>query len=403
MWVPNPLPPVKTRSRAPLWAALALALLLIVAVAVQLLRPLPHHTLRLVAAAQHTFAGQAVALPWPTTGQAALGAGDLGSLGQSGTQTATPTASVAKVMTAYVFLKNRPLPAGQNGPSFTISAEEAGRLQWRKNREESLIDVTPGQTFTQRQALQALLQVSASNVAHEIARWEGGAPVFLAKMNDAAKTLGMTSTTYTDPSGYEPTTVSTAADQVKLLTAAMKFPAFQEIVGEKTFTDPTGQDVRPNSNALLGMDGVVGGKTGYTDKAGGNYVFAARQQGVLLYGAVLQQPPGQGATTAINAAQQLIQASARTVETFTVARQGTVVAHLDDGLGGKTPLVADQAVTVAGWPGMTVRLRLAGKVPPRPAAGQQVGMIQTGGPTYKLILSKTPGSPSVIDKLIRVE
>ncbi|MEO5876500.1 MAG: D-alanyl-D-alanine carboxypeptidase, partial [Streptosporangiaceae bacterium] len=395
-------PPVRRRSRAPLWTVLALALLLVAVVAVQLVRPLPQHTLRLVAEARHTFAGQSVTLPWPRSGQAALGAGDLGSLGESGNQVPTPTASVAKVMTAYVFLKDQPLGAGLPGPSYTISTAEAGRLQWRKNRDESLVEVTAGESFTQRQALRALLQVSASNVAHEIARWDGGERAFVAKMNAAAQALGMTSTTYTDPSGYDAATVSTAADQVRLLTAAMRFPAFREVVAEKTFTDPTGQDVRPNSNALLGSDGVVGGKTGYTDRAGGTYVFASRQQGVLLYGAVLNQPPGQGAAPAIEAARQLIQGAARTISTVTVAGKGDVVARLDDGLGGLTPLVADRPVVVAGWPGMTVRLRLTGKVPAHPAAGERLGLIDTGAGRFGVTLPRDPGDPPLLARLIRV-
>ena len=59
-------------------------------------------------------------------------------------------------------------------------------------------------------------------------------------MNRTAGELGMKDTHYTDPSGFDPTTVSTAADQVKLFTAAMRDPAFVEVAGVRTYAAPGG-------------------------------------------------------------------------------------------------------------------------------------------------------------------
>jgi len=68
--------------------------------------------------------------------------------------------------------------------------------------------------LTELQALQALLLPSANNIAAVLARWDGGsAGRFVARMNATARSLGMTHTRYTDPSGYDDATVSTAADQ----------------------------------------------------------------------------------------------------------------------------------------------------------------------------------------------
>ena len=49
-------------------------------------------------------------------------------------------------------------------------------------------------------------------------------------MNAAAQSLGMTDTRYTDPSGYDEATVSTAADQVRVVERAMRVPVFANIV-----------------------------------------------------------------------------------------------------------------------------------------------------------------------------
>ncbi|GAA4976005.1 hypothetical protein GCM10023205_48800 [Yinghuangia aomiensis] len=250
------------------------------------------------------------AYDWPDGGQAALLVDGQAVPVSSGETKPTPTASVAKVMTAYVFLKTKPLAPGASGPTFTISAEEANRYGERARRFESLTPVTAGERFTQRRALEALMVVSANNIAHEIARWvAGGDAAFVARMNSTARELGMTATTYTDPSGFDRTTVSTAVDQVKLFTAAMRDPAFAEIAGVRTYTAP-GNRTQPNGNTLLGKDGVIAGKTGFTTPAGANLVFAAEREidGVQrrVVGAVMAQHTGNTAAAAIEASDELI-------------------------------------------------------------------------------------------------
>jgi hypothetical protein len=50
------------------------------------------------------------------------------------------------------------------------------------------------------------------------ARWDAGSTDrFVARMNATGRSLGMTHTRNTDPSGYDDATVSTAADQVRLV------------------------------------------------------------------------------------------------------------------------------------------------------------------------------------------
>src|SRR4051794_2457315 len=307
------LPPAKETNEPKRHTGRALAIicavagLLLLALAVgQMVRPLPSARLRLVTAASHTVP-DTLSLPWPSAGQAVVEVDGLGRMGSSGTLQPTPTASVAKVMTAYVFLLDHPLPSGQEGPTYRVSPEEAARLPWRVAREETHVDVVANQPFTEREALEALMVVSANNIAHELARWDSGGDVpFVAKMNAAARRLGMTGTRYTDPSGFDATTVSTAADQVLLFRAAMRIPAFAEVVGKPTFTPRTGGETRSGGNTLLGAYGVVGGKTGFTTPAGANYVFAARAGGRLLVGAVMAQPKATSPAVAVSAAQSLI-------------------------------------------------------------------------------------------------
>ena len=133
-----------------------------------------------------------------------------------------------------------------------------------------------GEQLSERQALQALLLPSANNIAALLARYDaGGIAPFVARMNATARTLGMASSTYTDPSGFNDETVSTAADQLKLARAAMRIPAFAEIVDEPSVVLPVVGRVA-NYNGLVGEDGYVGIKTGSDRAAGGCLVFAKK-------------------------------------------------------------------------------------------------------------------------------
>ncbi|OIJ92204.1 hypothetical protein BIV25_28295 [Streptomyces sp. MUSC 14] len=89
-----------------------------------------------------------------------------------------------------------------------------------------------------------LLPPSGNNVARLPARWDaGGQEAFVAQMNDAAKDLGTTRTTYTGASGVKPTTRSTADDQLRVAGQAMKEPVLRAVVGLWS-TCPL-HDVRP--------------------------------------------------------------------------------------------------------------------------------------------------------------
>ncbi|MGR6320210.1 D-alanyl-D-alanine carboxypeptidase [Micromonospora soli] len=380
-------PPRRRRARRPrLLICALLALLLagagLVAIA-PLLRPLPAPTVTRTLAVSRTIPGKVPAMPWPKTGQAALSVVGVGSLGRSGGSHPVPIASVTKVMTAYVILTEHPLRRGEPGPDLTVSAEQAAAYPAEQARGESLIPVVTGAVFTERQALQAVLLPSANNMARILAAWDAGSiEAFIAKMNDTAAALGMTNTHYTDPSGYDPGTVSTAVDQVILARKAMKLPAFAEIVAQKKATLPVAGTVE-NYNSLVGRDGVVGIKTGSTDEAGGCLVFAAvvkvGGRSITIVGAVLGQP---GANTPVQldrvfrVTRPLVRAAAAAIAVHPIVRAGDQVATVRGPLGAGTTITAARDLTVVGWPGMRVRLDAdLPAVPARLPAGAEHGRL----------------------------
>jgi len=229
----------------------------------------------LVAPAEHRAARVVVpAAVWPAYGQAAVQIGP--SRIQAGpNQHAAPIASVAKVMTAYLVLRDHPLRLGEDGPTITLTDDDVADTDRRRGQEESVVSVAAGEQLSERQALQAVLLPSANNIAAVLARWDAGSEDrFVARMNATARSLGMTHTRYTDPSGYDDATVSTAADQVGIVDRAMRLPAFASVVATPSATLPVAGTVH-NTNTLLGQDGFVGVKTGSTAAAGGCFAFRA--------------------------------------------------------------------------------------------------------------------------------
>jgi D-alanyl-D-alanine carboxypeptidase (penicillin-binding protein 5/6) len=234
------------------------------------------------------------AVSWPANGVSAADISGSGVMAGPGATRPVPIASVAKVMTAYVVLHDHPLPAGGSGPDIVVQPPEAAAYPSQVRDGDSLVPVAAGEVLTERQALEALLLPSADNVAWILARWDAGRQAaFVARMNAAAHRLGMTGTSYTDPSGLAPSTTSTAADQVRLGLAAMRVPALAAIAAMPTAVVPVAGVVR-NSNTLLGQDGIAGLKTGSTQAAGGCVVIAAWHQAgarsILIVAATFGQP-----------------------------------------------------------------------------------------------------------------
>ncbi|MFF9117041.1 D-alanyl-D-alanine carboxypeptidase [Streptomyces massasporeus] len=410
---PPPETPLRTAARrVKIWTPLVLLLIVVLAV-VQSVRPLPSPTLELTAKDSYTFEGGKVDIPWPADGQAALDVQGIGTFGSSGEQKPVPIASVAKVMTAYVILRDHPLKSGEDGPKILI--DQAAQDQSDAG-QESTVDVTKGDKITQREALESILIASANNVARLLARWDAKSEkAFVQKMNDAAEDLGMKNTTYTDPSGLNNTTVSTAVDQVKLAKAAMLQPAFREVATMMSYVDYK-QKKHDNWNRLVGYNNVTGIKTGTTTSALGNLVFSAKKdvngETHRIIGAVVRQPAGGPDNTILGAAlhegDKLIRAAQGALESATILKKGEVVGYADDGLGGRTPVAVTEDVTAVGWAGLSVKLTFAGDDLPHTAkAGTKVGTLTVGDGTTSAVkvpvaLQKDLAEPGFAAKLTRL-
>lgn len=219
-------------------------------------------------------------LAWPATGAAAVGTLEDGLLAHSAdSDKPRPTASMAKVITALAVLEKLPLKAGQSGPTYTITAEDVANYREYVAKGGSVLPVYEGMTLTQYQALQAMFLPSANNIADMLAvRTFGSMDAYTAYAQGMLHRMGLDQTVVSDASGFSPDTVSTPADLVAIGIAALKNPVIAEIVGQTQAWIP-GAGVVHNTNELLGVDGVIGIKTGTTDQAGNCLLFAARYTG----------------------------------------------------------------------------------------------------------------------------
>ncbi|RVU21463.1 D-alanyl-D-alanine carboxypeptidase [Streptomyces antnestii] len=414
----NTPPPPETRvrtavRRVKIWTPLVLLLAVVFAV-VQAVRPLPTPTLALTAKPTFTFGGDKVSLPWPAEGQGWMDVSGIGKMDHFGEQKPVPIGSVAKAMTAYVVLKDHPLQPGKDGPSIDVDAKAETEGGYDSGGESTLNTVKAGDKLSQKDALSAIMIPSANNIARLLARWDAGSEeAFVKKMNAAAKKLGMTGTTYTDPSGLKETTVSTAGDQVKLGNELVKIQALTDITKLPSWKDPSGKTWQ-NYNRLVPYNNAVGVKTGSTTKAGGNLLFAATKDAggetVTVVGAVLGQHTAPiidtvnaVSKTAMLAAQDAVKASA-------ILKKGDVVGYVDDGLGGQTPVVVDKNVSAVGWAGLTVKLELgdgAAAIPHKAKAGTKVGVLKVGDGSGGAVevpvsLQKDLTEPGFSAKLTRV-
>lgn len=169
-------------------------------------------------------------------------------------------ASTTKIMTAITAIKHYSMRDKIIVYADNISGARVG---FKKGDEVSFEDMLYG-----------LLLPSGNDAAVAIAQnYPGGQEAFVKKMNKNAKDFYLNSIHYTDPTGLEDMgDYANVIDLARLGSIAMKNSVFAKVVGTKNKeikTINTGKSYNLyNLNKLLGSDGVVGIKTGFTDEAG---------------------------------------------------------------------------------------------------------------------------------------
>ena len=193
-------------------------------------------------------------------------------LDQEGKDLCLPMASTTKIMTALVALEQVSLSEMVKIPRQAVGTEG------------SSLYLTEGKILSVEDLLYGLMLRSANDCAEALAWYigDGDRDRFIAMMNQKAKSLGLSSTCFKNPSGLpEDGHYTTAYELALIMREAMKCSDFQKITSTKS--RKIGDQMVVNHNKLLSLyENCVGGKTGYTMEAGRCLVTVAKKDGVSL-------------------------------------------------------------------------------------------------------------------------
>lgn len=188
-------------------------------------------------------------------------------------------ASITKLMTAMVVL-DAPVDMGER-----ITIEEADKDRLRHSRSRLPV----GTILTRRQALLLALMASENRAAHALARtFPGGFDTFVASMNAKARSLGLTSARFEDPTGLAEGNVATAMDLARMVDAASGYHQIRAFSTQAATTLRCGRRELQfhNTNALVrNPKWHIGlSKTGYIEEGGRCLVMQTRlaQRPVLI-------------------------------------------------------------------------------------------------------------------------
>lgn len=374
---------------------------LIIGIQLPLLHPLARSH---VNALNVSSSGTGEPIAWPSVGSAALVIPSLG-VERSWHNSVQPIASLTKLMTAYVVLKRLPLAQGETGPCITITPDDVIAYEQLKVSDQSSVAVTSGESLCENDLLNGLLVHSASNYAVLLANMvAGNVTDFVALMNAAARNLGMRGTSYADVSGFSDESVSTALDQGRLAALLMKSPLVRGIVDQTSVVLPFAGTVY-SFTPDVGIDNVIGVKSGRTAAAGGCDVMAMTflngNTTDVAYAVVLGQRGGNLLGPAGEAALALEQ-SATTQDHSTLAA-GTVVGSIGWG-ARRASVVLARSASFSWW---AAKGALSAHVHVRRFSsgidkGQVVGYVSVGAHQQRrlaLVASTAVAPPSLWQRL----
>ena len=172
-------------------------------------------------------------------------------------------ASISKIMTAIIVLENCDVFEIVKVDK-SVKQAYGSAIYLEPNQEISIIDLLYG-----------LLLRSGNDAALVLSQLIDN---FIDKMNEKAQDLGMTHTIFRNTSGLDQEdggNESCVYDMAILMAYAMNNELFKQIVSTKQYERLDGKGIWYNKNKLLNYEYCIGGKTGYTKKAGRTLVTCA--------------------------------------------------------------------------------------------------------------------------------
>ena len=202
-----------------------------------------------------------------------------------------PPASMAKMMTVYVAFDM--IKKGELKLDKTFSVRPETWTKWHGPAAGSTMFLSSGENVSVENLLKGIVTLSGNDACVVLAEGISGTEeAFAARMNEAAKRLGLQNSNFGNSNGWpdEGRTYTTARDLAKLAQATIEehpqlykqFYSLKEFTWGKTLG--AGTDItQANRDPLLGrVQGADGLKTGHTDEAGYGFTGSAEQGGRRL-------------------------------------------------------------------------------------------------------------------------
>lgn len=208
-------------------------------------------------------------------------------------------ASVTKLMTAFLVLDD--VKAGRLSLADQVVASPTKTRRDVHLRQPSAIGLKPGQSVSVDTMLKAIMVKSANDAAVFLAeKCSGSMEAFVARMNEKARSLGMTSTRFYNPNGLPPYkrsqtddfNVSTCRDLAKMARALirthpeiLKYTSLKvcelnlPMQGAVRFVNHNNVMVKDKLKVINpdGSEAADGLKTGYIDAGGSSVVITGRR------------------------------------------------------------------------------------------------------------------------------
>lgn len=279
-------------------------------------------------------------------------------------------ASITKVMTAMVVLDS------------DLSLDDVLTVpempaDWENPQ---LAGYEAGSTATVRDLLEVMLVYSANDAAQTLAVGVAGSvDAFADLMNQKAAQIGMTETTFKNPSGMsEDGHTSTAKDLTTMGRYALDhYPLIAQLVRTSSVTVPVNgvDQTFQSTDALMPIySPLIGIKTGLVD-GGSTFLGAARSGRVTLYTCVLGCPTSWGR---FQDTMEVMEWAFAHYAQPTFAKKGQVLSWRPFAFrfGYVVPVIWDQAVTGPVWPegGATTYTRIVPSEGQLLVPGEQCGV-----------------------------
>ena len=255
-----------------------------------------------------------------------------------------PTASTAKMIMALAMIEKKPFVLGEAGETITITDELYNIYADYVAVGGSTTPVQIGEEISEYDALSSALIASSNNMADILAIWAfGSLSEYQSYATEMVTRLGATSTTIgPDASGFSSATTSTAEDLAKIGEAVLRQPVLAEIVGKSSAVVPVAGLIE-NTNKLLGVDGIIGVKTGYIGDASGYCLVAGyKEDEEVITVAVLGAPYRQ---TSFDATLELVEDVQQKITSRVLVEKGQEVGYYENWWSGKTPIMTEETIS----------------------------------------------------------